>query len=219
MNLSKAIQELQTLDAQRPESWPNWVRVAATILLGIMVIGFGFWFFIKPQQEDLEARENQEISLRSEFEQKQKKVAALDAYKEQLKEMERTFGAMLKQLPSKTEVANLLVDISQARVASSLEEELFQPQTELPKDFYAEIPNRIIVTGEYHEMGSFVSAVAALSRIVTIDEVEIKSAKSGPNAGPASAPVSGSLRMTALAKTYRYLEDDEMPAQKPGKPK
>jgi len=202
VNLRQALAELQSLDAQNPGSWPTWIRVAASLLLGLAIIGSILWFFVKPLSEELEYKQADEVNLRAEFERKQRKVAALDAYKDQLKEMERDFGAMLRQLPSKTEVANLLADISQTRVASSLEEELFQPQPETPKDFYAEIPNRIVVVGNYHEMGGFVSGVAALPRIVTIDEVELK-----PAGG--TAP-KGELRMTALAKTYRYLEDSEM---------
>lgn len=201
-DLGKAWGELQTLDVQNPGAWPPWVRIAAAILLSLAILGGGLWFFVQPLREQLAAAEAQETDLRGEFERKQKKVAALDAYKEQLKEMERSFGAMLRQLPSRTEVANLLADISQTRVASALEEELFQPQPEMPKDFYAEIPNRIVVTGGYHEMGSFVSAVAALPRIVTIDEVELKPA--------GGAAAKGELRMTALAKTYRYLDEGEI---------
>lgn len=204
MTLRDAIRQLQTLDAQNPGAWPQWARVAAAILLALFLVSFGSWFLIKPRHEELKQKEEEEISLRGEFERKQKKVAALDAYKEQLKEMERSFGAMLRQLPSKTEVANLLNDISQMRVASSLEEELFQPQPEIPREFYAEIPNKIIVTGSYHEMGRFVSGVAALPRIVTIDEVELR-----PAGGSAPA---GELRMVASAKTYRYLDEDEAAA-------
>lgn len=202
INLRKAFSELQSLDAQNPGAWPTWVRIAASTLMGLIIIGLGLWFLVKPLSEELDMKRADEVNLRAEFERKQRKVAALDAYKDQLKEMERNFGAMLRQLPSKTEVANLLADISQTRVASSLEEELFQPQPETPKDFYAEIPNRIVVVGNYHEMGGFVSGVAALPRIVTIDEVELK-----PAGGTAPR---GELRMTALAKTYRYLEDNEM---------
>lgn len=205
MTPRQALADLQSLDVQNPGGWPTWVRIAASVLLALVILGAGLWFLVQPLREARALAEAQETDLRSEFERKQKKVAALDAYKDQLKEMERSFGAMLRQLPSRTEVANLLADISQTRVASSLEEELFQPQPETPKDFYAEIPNRIVVTGGYHNMGAFVSAVAALPRIVTIDEVELK-----PAGG--SAP-RGALRMTALAKTYRYLEEGEIAAQ------
>lgn len=212
MNFQDAINDLQTLDVQRPGTWPGWVHVAAAMLTGIVLIGAGAYFKLLPMREELTAARDQETALFAEFERKQKKVVALDAYKAQLQEMERSFGAMLKQLPSRSEVANLLNDISQTRVASSLDEELFQPQPEQPKDFYAEIPNKIIVTGSYHEMGSFVSGVAALPRIVTVDEVEIKAAK-GQGGGRNLAALSPeSLRMTAIAKTYRYLDEDELAA-------
>ena len=207
MNVQDVLKELQSLDAQNPGAWAGWARTAAVILVAILLVASGAWFLIKPVYEELQDEQAKEVSLREQFERKQKKVAALDAYKDQLAEMERSFGAMLRQLPSKTEVANLLQDISQTRAQASLEEELFEPQGEVPRDFYAEVPNKIVVTGSYHEMGQFVSAVAALPRIVTIDQVDLKPA--GGQAG------KGELRMSALAKTYRYLDDSELPA--PGK--
>ncbi|MDP3856861.1 MAG: type 4a pilus biogenesis protein PilO [Stagnimonas sp.] len=209
MNAQDILKELQSLDAQNPGAWPSWARNGAVILVAVVLVMLGLYFVIKPQYEELEQERGKEASLREEFERKQKKVAALDAYKEQLAEMERSFGTMLRQLPSKTEVANLLQDISQTRVASALEEELFEPQAEAPKDFYAEVPNRIVVTGNYHEMGQFISSVAALPRIVTIDEVELK-----PIGGQGSR---SELRMSALAKTYRYLDDGELMEAKPKK--
>lgn len=207
MNVQDILKELQSLDAQNPGAWPNWARNAAVALVAILLIAAGTYVLIKPVYEELEGEQAKEVTLREEFERKQKKVAALDAYKDQLAEMERSFGAMLRQLPSKTEVANLLQDISQTRAQASLEEELFEPQGEQPRDFYAEVPNKIVVTGSYHEMGQFVSAVAALPRIVTIDQVELK-----PSSGQAG---KDQLRMSALAKTYRYLDDSELPATKP----
>lgn len=207
MKFQDLLRELQSLDAQNPGAWPSWARTAAVVLVALLLIFLGTWFLIKPVYEELEGEQAKEVTLREEFERKQKKVAALDAYKDQLAEMERSFGAMLRQLPSKTEVANLLQDISQTRAQASLDEELFEPQGELPRDFYAEVPNKIVVTGSYHEMGQFVSAVAALPRIVTIDQVELK-----PTGGQAG---KDQLRMSALAKTYRYLDDSELPAAQP----
>lgn len=210
MNAQEILRELQALDAQNPGAWPGWARNGFVVLIAVLIVLLGLYFVVRPQYAVLEEERGKEIGLREEFERKQKKVAALDAYKDQLAEMERSFGAMLRQLPSKTEVANLLQDISQTRVQSALEEELFEPLAEVPKDFYAEVPNRIEVTGAYHEMGQFVSAVAALPRIVTIDEVELK-----PLGGQNGQP---ELRMKALAKTYRYLDDGELAATKPKKP-
>ena len=187
------LEELQTLDMQNPGGWPLWVHIAACVLLGLLVIGGGY-FLVEPEYEDLQKEQQKEVSLRSEFESKQQRVASLDAYKAQLDEMQRSFGDMLRQLPSKAEVANLLNDISQTRIASNLNEELFQPAGEVPKDFYVEMPNKIVVTGTYHDMGQFVSGVAALPRIVVIDEIDLR-------------PVGDKktqLRMSAMAKTYRY---------------
>lgn len=219
MNLQEAFAQLQTLDTQNPGAWPPWVRAAAVVATAIVLVIAGTWFLLKPIYEQVEAARNQELTLRADFEAKQKKVAALDAYREQLAEMERSFGAMLKQLPSKAEVANLLNDISQTRVAASLEEELFQPQSEAPKDFYAAIPNKLILLGSYHEMGGFASAIAALPRIVTIENVEIRPASAGPSGKKTSSKaVVGSqtrLRMTANAQTYRYLDDEEIAANTP----
>ncbi len=211
MTVQEAFAELQALDLKNPGAWPRWAHIGAAVLAFVVLVGFGVWMLLKPEYEMLGVEEQTEQTLRAEFEKKQQKVAALDAYKAQLETMERDFGAMLRQLPSKTEVENLLNDISQTRVASSLEEELFQPQTEIPKDFYAEVPNRIVVTGNYHQMGAFVGGVAALPRIVTIDEVEIK-----PAGGPGQQGLSrGALRMSALAKTYRYLDESEITTTDP----
>ncbi|WP_028007335.1 type 4a pilus biogenesis protein PilO [Solimonas flava] len=208
MKAQDVLRQLQTLDVNNPGAWPIWARIGAAVLLAIVLSAAGIWFLVRPVSEELDAARQQELTLRSDFEAKQKKVAGLDAYREQLAEMEKSFGAMLKQLPSKAEVANLLNDISQTRIASSLEEELFQPESEIPKEFYAEIPNKIVVVGDYHEMGNFVSGVAALPRIVTIEDVEIR---------PINAKAAGAstqLRMTATAKTYRYLDDEEIAVQK-----
>lgn len=207
IDVQELLDELQSLDSQNPGAWPNWVRTAAVVAASIVIVIGGFWFMVQPKLDELKQEQAQEATLFQEFEEKQRKVAALDAYKEQLKEMEKSFGAMLRQLPGKAEVANLLNDISQARVAASLEEELFKPLADAPKDFYAELPNQIIVTGTYHQMGTFVSGVAALPRIVTIDDVDIQFPK-----GATKDAISGDniLRMQAKAKTYRYLDDAEL---------
>lgn len=217
MTFQDAINDLQTLDIQRPGTWPTWVHVTTAILTAVLLVGAGVYFKILDMRDELRSAREQETALFSEFERKQKKVVALDAYKAQLQDMERSFGAMLKQLPSRSEVANLLNDISQTRVASSLDEELFQPQPEQPKDFYAEIPNKIIVTGTYHEMGTFVSGVAGLPRIVTVDEVEIRPGKPIAGGRGIASLNPEFLRMTAIAKTYRYLDEDELAAQEAAK--
>jgi len=204
-----AYDELQGLDWKNPGAWSQWIYYFVCALVAFLLLGAGYYFGFAPRYGELQQARRQELQLRHEFETKQRKVASLDALKQQLETMKHDFGDMLKQLPSKAEVANLLNDISQARIAAGLNEELFQPLPEQPKDFYAIIPNRIVVTGHYHQMGDFVSAVAALPRIVTIDEVQISSA--GGKAG------SGVLRMSALAKTYRYLDETATVKKKPGR--
>ncbi len=207
MNAQQILQELQSLDPKEPGLWPLYVRAATVVLVALVIAGAGYWYLVTPLLDELATVQQEEVGLKEQFEIKQKKVAALDALKEQLAEMERSFGAMLRVLPSKAEIANLLIDISQTRLASSLEEELFQPQGESPKEFYVEVPNRIVVIGSYHEMADFVSGVAALPRIVTVEEINIAPVTVGKD----------QLRMSATAKTYRYLDDTEIAAQPKGK--
>ena len=204
MNVQQLVAELNSLDPKNPGAWPLYVRLAVVVILMLALAGGGYYQFVTPLLEELAAEQAKEPGLKSTFEEKQRKVAALDALKEQLADMERSFGAMLRQLPSRAEIANLLIDISQTRLANSLEEELFQPQGEQPREFYAIVPNKIIVHGTYHEMGGFVSGVAALPRIVTVEEVDIR-----------PLGKKDQLRMTAVAKTYRYLDESEIAAAKP----
>ncbi len=207
MNFQQIVAELNSLDPKNPGAWPLYVRIAVVVVLMVALAGGGYYQFVTPLLDELATEQAKEPGLKQTFETKQRKVAALDALKEQLADMERSFGAMLRQLPSKAEIANLLIEISQTRLANSLEEELFQPQGESPKEFYAVVPNRIIVHGTYREMGGFVSDVAALPRIVSVEDVDIKPVGKGDQ-----------LRMTAVAKTYRYLDENEIAAAKP-KPK
>ena len=201
MTFNEFIDELRALDQNNIGSWPNWAYAGAVVIVSALIIGLGTWYLVMPKTEELEKVTAQEQTLRDEFERKQKKVANLDAYKQQLAEMQETFGALLRQLPSQTEVPKLLNDISQTRLASGLEEELFKPRPEIKKDFYAVLPNDLVVTGTYHELGEFVSGVAALPRIVTLDNVSIT---------PVGKDNSGELRMSVIANTYRYLDDDEV---------
>ena len=191
------MQELNELDLSNIGEWPGVIKA---ILILILMGGVGAaWYFldIEDQYKQLQRVENTEKDLRLDFETKQAKAANLDAYRAQLAEMEESFGAMLRQLPNRTEVADLLVDVSQTGLASGLEFELFQPQPEVPRDFYAELPIKIRVIGNYHEFGEFVSGLAALPRIVTIHDVQIKPRGKG----------SSGLVMEATARTYRYLDE------------
>jgi type IV pilus assembly protein PilO len=202
MTLQERLDELRSLDGNNLGSWPLWVRTSATVLVVVIIIALGCWFMVRPKLSTLHQHQAKEAHLKQEFKTKQRKVAHLAAYKKQLSGMKRSFAGLLQQLPSKKQEANLLNDISQARAASGLEEELFKPQPEKRKDFYAALPIDITVDGSYHEMAEFVSRVAALPRIVTIQDVDIQpmNDKSSP---------SGKLRMKLVAKTYRYVGDSD----------
>jgi type IV pilus assembly protein PilO len=164
----------------------------------------GAWYYFDTQDQlsRLEITRQKETQLRASFESKQRKASNLAAYRQQLEEMKESFGAMLRQLPDKTEVASLLVDVSQTGLASGLDFELFQPSGEHLKDFYAELPIQVRVTGQYHEFGRFISGLAALPRIVTIHNVTIDS-----HGNKGAQGVSEKLTMSATVKTYRYLDE------------
>lgn len=198
------LDELNDLDFNNIGDWPALVKSIVVLLLCVLIAVGGYYLLIEEQYTSLESAERIERDLRGEFETKQAKAANLEAYRSQLAEMEETFGAMLRQLPNKTEVAALLVDVSQTGLASGLEFELFQPQGEQPKEFYAELPIRLRVKGQYHEFGDFVSGLSSLPRIVTIFDVSI----SGASGGGSAKPGGETLTMTATAKTYRYLDEE-----------
>lgn len=203
MNLS----ELNELDFSDVSSWPLAVRVFSTALIVVVVLGLGYWFDIKDQLSDLAQQELREDELKMIYERKSVLAANLEAYKTQLAEMKQSFGAMLRQLPDKTEVPDLLIDVSQTGLVSGLEFQLFRPMSESPKDFYAELPIKIKVLGYYHEFGAFVSGVAALPRIVTVHDIKIAPVKGDVKDG--EKVLSGLLSMEMTAKTYRYLDADD----------
>ena len=199
MNL---IEELQSLDPRDPGRWPLAVRAGAVgVCFLVLAIVLSYVFVWDEQRPELQRREDTEQALRQEFKTKHAKAVNLEVYKQQLKDIERSFGALLRQLPGKTEVPNLLVDISQAGLSAGLEEKLFQPQPEQKKDFYAELPIKISLTGSYHQFGEFVSGIAALPRIVTLHDIEIKSV---------NKDAYDQLTLDLTAKTYRYLDEDEL---------
>jgi type IV pilus assembly protein PilO len=212
MNKLKAfLEQLRALDPNDPGRWPLAVRAATVALLFAVAAAAGYWYFVwKAKRPELLEARAKETELWSTLETKARKAANLQAYKDQLAEMEKSFGAMLRQLPNKTEVPNLLVDISQTGLAAGLEEKLFQPQGEVRKDFYAELPITIRLTGNYHQMGNFAGGIAALPRIVTLHDIEIVPA-GGKDARSGAAP--GDLTLNVTAKTYRYLDDEEQGAE------
>jgi type IV pilus assembly protein PilO len=202
------LEELRTLDPQDPGRWPLPIRIGAVAVWFVVLTGALSYFVVWNQKEpELQRTEAEEMSLRKEFSDKHSKAVNLDVYKGQLKDIERSFGALLRQLPGKTEVPNLLVDISQTGLAAGLEEKLFQPATEQKRDFYAELPIRIRLSGSYHEFGEFVSGIAALPRIVTLHDIEIK-----PVGGKDKDASGDELMLDLTAKTYRYLDEDEIGA-------
>jgi type IV pilus assembly protein PilO len=209
-NLKALFEQLRNLDPNDPGRWPLSIRLGTTVQLFVLAASAGYyWFVWKAKRPELLEARAKETELWTTLETKAKKAANLQAYKDQLAEMEKSFGAMLRQLPNKTEVPNLLVDISQSGLAAGLEEKLFQPEGENRKDFYAELPIRIRLTGGYHEMGAFASGIAALPRIVTLHDIEIvpTSRERGSLGG---AP--GDLVLNVTAKTYRYLDEEEQAA-------
>jgi len=209
------IEQLKTLDPRDVGRWPLAVRAFFVTLIFIVTAAFAWWMFVWDDDRPVLLKaEADEQDLRSQFENKQQRAANLDAYKGQLGEMERSFGAMLRQLPGKTEVPNLLVDISQTGLAAGLQEKLFQPAGEQSKGFYAELPIKIRLVGSYHEFGTFVSGIAALPRIVTLHDIVITPVGDNKTSG------FDNLTMDVTAKTYRYIEDDggahAGPKKKPG---
>ena len=207
------LEQLRSLDPQDVGRWPAPFRIGTIVLIFLIVASLLAYFFAwKPQKPILEQAQAQEAQLFAELETKQRKAANLQAYKDQLAEMEKSFGAMLRQLPDKTEVPNLLVDISQTGLAAGLEEKLFQPTAEMRRDFYAELPIKIRLTGDYHSVGEFVSGIAALPRIVTLHDLQLVPL-SGRDAGGADQ-----LQLDVTAKTYRYLDAEEQQAVSQAQP-
>ncbi|MBS0487492.1 MAG: type 4a pilus biogenesis protein PilO [Proteobacteria bacterium] len=196
------LSDFRNLDFNNIGGWAQGVKLTfCTLLFGLIVLA-GWWFMISDQQDDLKQRQGQETGLRKEFSDKQAKVVNLDALKQQLDEMRDMLRQLLRQLPSKTEMPELLVDISQTALSAGLQTQLFQPGPESIKEgFYAEKPIQLRMMGTYHQFGAFISGVAALPRVVilTMHDVSLK-----PIAGTA-----GELSLEGTVRTYRYVEEDE----------
>jgi type IV pilus assembly protein PilO len=201
------IAQLNELDLSNVGSWPNPIKAVSILLVCLVVLGLGYWFDTRHQIEQLGTVELEEARLRQVLLTKQAKAVNLEAYKQQSEEMKKTFGTMVRQLPNRTEVAELLVDVSQTGLANGLEFELFRPTAENPQEFYAELPINLRVVGHFHEFGNFVSSLAALPRIVTLHDIQISRRGEDQNA---EADDNALLVMNATAKTYRYLDEEEM---------
>ena len=181
---------------------PMAIKAGVFGTLFALIIAAGIYFDTQEQLRVLEKHEKKEFELKQEFNVKAEQAAKLELYKEQLAEMEASFGALLRQLPETTEVESLLVDVSQTGLAAGLEIKRFKPSAEEKKGFYAELPISLEVTGSFHQLATFISGIAALPRIVTISNMKLE-----PFRG--DAQTSGKLNMSATAKTYRYLQEDE----------
>ena len=194
------INDIDVNDIKKIGSAPTPVKAFLIVLLCLIAGGAGIFFDTNKQLKSLEAIEKKETALRVTFDQKQSKAANLEAYAQQLEDMKQSFGALLRQLPNKTEIESLLTDISQTGIASGLEIEFFKPEGLSPKEFYAEFPIKLRVTGRYHQFGKFVSGVAALPRIVTMRDISITKPKDTTGV---------QLQMEVTAVTYQYLDEQE----------
>ena len=209
MNL---LEELRSLDPQDPARWPQSIRLGAIGLWLVLVTLIAGYFLVwSSESPQLDRYKQEEQKLREEFKTKHSKAVNLEIYKQQLSDIERSFGALLRELPGRTEVPNLLVDISQTGLGAGLTEKLFQPGPEQKKDFYAELPIHIRLSGSFHQFGQFVSGIALLPRIVTLHDIQIQQ----------DGKEYDHLTLDLTAKTYRYLDDSEMapPAKPKGKGK
>ena len=208
--MSQKKTSLKNLDINNIGAWPQNAKIGFSVILALFILAFAYFLFIKGKAETLESLEGEEVRLRQDFEKEQAKAANLEPLKQQLAQMEQVLQQMLRQLPSKTEMPDLIIDISQTALSSGLANELFQPEPETLKEFYAEKPIALRMVGTYHQFGAFVSGVASLPRVVimTMHDISLqpKDAKTNPNAriGPNSA-----LELAGTVKTYRYLDEEE----------
>ncbi|MDQ7989083.1 MAG: type 4a pilus biogenesis protein PilO [Candidatus Dactylopiibacterium sp.] len=202
IRLDQLVNDFRQLDPNDPGMWPLVPKIVALLVILAFVVAAGWWFDWKEKFETLEAAQQQELKLREEWVGKKRQAVNLDEYRKQLAEMDRQFGALLKQLPNRSEMESLIIDINQAGRGRGLQFELWRPGQEAVREFYAELPITLTITGSYHDFGQFVGDVAQLPRIVTLRDVQVGAGK------------DGKLRMDATAVTYRYLDDEEVARQK-----
>lgn len=194
--------DFKTLDPKDPGLWPLLPRIIILAGIFVLVIGLGWWLGWRTQFEELDEKQQQEEKLKEEWRTKKSQAVNLDEYQKQLVEINRSFGALLKQLPNASEMDSLLVDINQAGLGRGLQFDLFKPGAEAFQEFYAELPITIKVSGSYHDLGAFTGDIAKLPRIVTLNDIDVTQAK------------DGGLAMSAVAKTFRYLDEAEVARQK-----
>lgn len=201
--MKKWLDELKQLDTKNPGGWPWPFKIVAMLLIFVLILVAGFFVFYKSQLENLDKEEKKETDLKTVFVEKKRLAVNLEAYQQQRAEIEQSFGALLKQLPTRSEMDALLIDINQAGLGRGLQFDLFKPAaTENITEFYAERPINLKVNGNYHDLGAFASDISKLPRIVLLNDLNIVAGK------------DGALSMDAVAKTYRYLDPDEVAAQR-----
>jgi len=210
--MSQKKMALRDLSFNNTAIWPQQYKVGLCVLIGAVIVGLVWYLIVRDQRTELAGLERQEADLRTEFETKQGRASNLEPLKQQLAQMEQQLQQMLRQLPSKTEMPDLIIDISQTALATGITNELFQPGPEAPKEFYAEKPIDLRMVGTYHQFGAFVSGVASLPRVVIMTMHNIvltpRGAKPGAKIGPNSI-----LQLAGTVKTYRYLDEEETAAQ------
>ncbi len=209
---------LKELDFNNTSAWPREFKIGFCVLIGLVIVGLAWWLFVRDKKTELETLERQESDLRSEFETKQGRAANLEPLKQQLAQMEQQLQQMLRQLPSKTEMPDLIVDISQTALATGIQNELFQPGPETPKEFYAEKPIALRMVGTYHQFGAFVSGVASLPRVVimTMHDISLRPKAASKKASltlNSGITLNSDLELAGTVKTYRYLDEDEAAEQ------
>ncbi len=197
-------EDFKTLDPKDPGAWPLIPRIIILLGVFVLLVLLGAWFGWQTQYEELDAKQQEETKLKDDWLNKKKQAVNLEDYRNQLAEIERSFGALLRQLPNASEMESLLIDINQAGLGRGLQFELFKPGAWSVKDFYAELPITVNIIGSYHDLGAFTSDVAKLPRIVTLNNLNIKPADKSPD----------KLLLSAQAKTFRYLDEAEVAAQK-----
>ena len=205
LDLKSLADDLRNLSPNDVGAWPLLPRVAVLLGLFVAILAAGWWFVWNDQLGVLEERRLEEGRLREEFVTKKTQAVNLELYKQQMNEIDRSFGALLKQLPNKAEIESLLIEINQSGMGRGLQFELFKPGQEVQKDFYAELPVTVRLTGNYHDLGAFAGDIGRLSRIVTLNSISIASNQQAKD---------GSLVMDAVTKTFRYLDDEELAAKK-----
>lgn len=201
-DLKNLAEDFKHLNPNDPGTWPMAPKVAILLALFAAILAAGWWFLWSDQLAQLEIKQQDEERLKQEFIDKKKQAINLDLYTQQLAEIDRSFGALLKQLPNKSEIESLLVEVNQAGLGRGLQFDLFKPGQEQVRDFYAELPITVKINGNYHDFGAFAADIAKLPRIVTLNNIAI-----------ASAP-NGQLTLDATTKTFRYLDEEEVARQK-----